>query len=77
MQLVATVMMAAVRAYVRQGFANEPLAVKHGLKDHELSWLARKICESGTLKTVLGSLRKRNDDLESKDTDSFAALLPM
>jgi hypothetical protein len=72
MQLVATVMMAAARAYVRRGLSNEPFAFSHGFKDHELSWLARKICGSGPLKTVSESLRAG-----SEDAVSSAVILPM
>jgi hypothetical protein len=77
MQLVATVMMAAARAYVRRGLANEPLAFNIGLKDHELSWLARKICGSGALKTVSGSLTKKRRSMESENASSSTALRPM
>jgi hypothetical protein len=77
MQLVATVMMAAARAYVRRGLANEPLAFNNGLKDHELSWLARKICGSGALKTVSGSLTKKRRGMESEYAPSSTDLLPM
>jgi len=70
MQLVATVMMAAARAFVRRGLAEGPFALNKGLKDHELSWLAREICKSGSLKTVRGSLRKSCEDSASSTSIS-------
>jgi hypothetical protein len=55
MQLVATIIMAAVRAYVRRGLANPPNAVECRPRNHELSWLAKEICNSRNLKTISGS----------------------
>jgi hypothetical protein len=37
MQLVATIIMAAIRAYVRRGLANAPCAIKCRPRHHELS----------------------------------------
>jgi hypothetical protein len=56
MQLVATILITAIRAYVRRGLANAPHAVECRPRNHELSWLAKEICNSMDLKAVSGSL---------------------
>jgi hypothetical protein len=62
MQLVTRVMIAAARTYVRRGLAIEPTAAKDFIRDHELSWLARRICKSGRLVAVSGWLTKSGED---------------
>jgi hypothetical protein len=80
MQLAATIIMAAVRAYVRRGLANTPDTIERPPRNRELSWLARKIYNSPNLQlqTVSGSFLDSSipvDAITRDDTKCLGKIL--